>query len=395
MFIQNFTLLNEYNLKKIINVAQRSENATVLWLPGIGRTAVADALQNMTEIKNLFPDKALNNIIFAVLDINISVNFFLIQLEEVLEIYSQKQGIRAKIKDICDNGNQLIFILDNFNFSNPDLIKYIYSLRNVNRQKINFWNFAFTSEFYSNRNEPTRDTIMSHNLIKIGYYTKEESYQWLEINKIKHNVKLNEELKSQIFEFSGGIPALMRCYLRQLANNVNIEIITSSEEMMNIALDIWKRFTDKEKEVLERLELSLNFPPYKYELNYLKEQNVINEYNKINGTWIKLVVKPQESINIILKGELIIWDNLVINEHFTDKEIIILSLLLKNKGKIVSREDIGNEIWGNEANEKYSIWAIDQSISRLRKKLEHIGLPKNLIITNKGKGCTISNNVID
>ena len=39
----------------------------------------------------------------------------------------------------------------------------------------------------------------------------------------------------------------------------------------------------------------------------------------------------------------------------------------------ISREELAEVVWGDEADEKYSEWAIDKRISRLRKNLKDLG----------------------
>ena len=55
----------------------------------------------------------------------------------------------------------------------------------------------------------------------------------------------------------------------------------------------------------------------------------------------------------------------------TIKEFDILSLLLKNKGKVVSRDEILSSIWGNEELETRTI---DMHIKSLRKKINDEGI---------------------
>ena len=65
----------------------------------------------------------------------------------------------------------------------------------------------------------------------------------------------------------------------------------------------------------------------------------------------------------------------------TEKEFEILLLLLQNKGRVFSREDILNKVWNDEA---YVLdRTIDVNITRLRKKLGEYG--KN-IVTRLGYG---------
>lgn len=74
------------------------------------------------------------------------------------------------------------------------------------------------------------------------------------------------------------------------------------------------------------------------------------------------------------------------NEHtveLTKNELKILSCLIKNKGKIVSRDDLMDFMWNSD------IFVDDNNLSvnvtRLRKKLEEVGMKEN-IETRRGLG---------
>ena len=58
---------------------------------------------------------------------------------------------------------------------------------------------------------------------------------------------------------------------------------------------------------------------------------------------------------------------------------------MENSDKLRSRDEIGDTLWGKESYEKYSDWAIDQLMSKLRKKLEKLGI-KDRLATVRGKG---------
>jgi len=70
----------------------------------------------------------------------------------------------------------------------------------------------------------------------------------------------------------------------------------------------------------------------------------------------------------------------------TKNEIIIFHMLLSNKDRIVSKDELMTELWNNDeyVNEN----ALTVNISRLRSKLAEIGYP-NIIETRKGIGYRI------
>jgi DNA-binding response OmpR family regulator len=83
------------------------------------------------------------------------------------------------------------------------------------------------------------------------------------------------------------------------------------------------------------------------------------------------------------------WLTRALNERapsdLTRHEKKVLQLLKDFREDIVSREDIAKCMWGPNYLDRYSEWAIDKIISRIRKKLE-AGDSELSIITYKGEG---------
>jgi len=86
----------------------------------------------------------------------------------------------------------------------------------------------------------------------------------------------------------------------------------------------------------------------------------------------------------------LIFSGRPIEEKFTRQEYELLTYFLKDPDKVHSRDEIAEAIWGKESYEKYSDWAIDQIISKLRKKLGELGLNDNTITTVRGRGYKFS-----
>lgn len=72
-----------------------------------------------------------------------------------------------------------------------------------------------------------------------------------------------------------------------------------------------------------------------------------------------------------------------IRNELTKNEFKILQILLENKGKIVSRDDLMTRLW--ESEEFIDENTLTVNVARLRKKLAAAGLA-NMIITKKGIG---------
>jgi len=69
--------------------------------------------------------------------------------------------------------------------------------------------------------------------------------------------------------------------------------------------------------------------------------------------------------------------------ELTANELKIMKCLMKNRGKIVSREDIMNDLWDSEAFIDDNTLTVN--MTRIRKKLDEIGL-QDIIETRRGQG---------
>ena len=76
---------------------------------------------------------------------------------------------------------------------------------------------------------------------------------------------------------------------------------------------------------------------------------------------------------------------------FSRREKQLIKKLLQNKGQLVSRNTVANILRYNVTDEKYTDWALDQAIKRLRNKLLKLGLRNNLLKTVKNQGFILIN----
>lgn len=72
--------------------------------------------------------------------------------------------------------------------------------------------------------------------------------------------------------------------------------------------------------------------------------------------------------------------------ELTKNEMKIFAVLLRNKGRIVSRDDLMNELW--QSDEFVDDNTLTVNINRLRKKIEGLGI-KDFITTKRGQGYMI------
>lgn len=334
-------------LEEILGLVKLGENVTTLWMPHSARTDFA--------IKLAADDH--KNIKFFILDLSLSFEYLQKKYDE----------LKPKVLDWASKGSQATLILDNFNLDNIDWLKYIFSLRQeIAIGKLTFLFLAFESEFHAKHTQKTDMSLIYHNIIQVPYFTKEETFAWLD-GKTKN--------KEKVWNFCGGIVGLLINYLRT----------DGDLNKLHYTLEhLWGRFSERERHILKSISTTGKVPPYTFELKYMKDHNLITKDNKVIGEWVKHVVGDSAEVEILQKENELIWDGVNIETLFTDTEREIFIRLLKDVE--ISRDTVANILWGKKAIEKYSDWAIDQLFSRLRKKLDAVGIGGDKVQTLKGKG---------
>ena len=138
--------------------------------------------------------------------------------------------------------------------------------------------------------------------------------------------------------------------------------------------------TSKNSETDEALSISYGADdyitkPYNPTILLLRIQNIFKrmDFSKDDMNYDGIIVNPQ-------KGTL---DKDGKTLELTKNEMIIFTYLLRNRGKIVNRDDLMTDLWNN--NEFINDNALTVNISRLRNKLLSFGL-KDKIETRKGQG---------
>lgn len=71
------------------------------------------------------------------------------------------------------------------------------------------------------------------------------------------------------------------------------------------------------------------------------------------------------------------------NIHLTQKEYLLLELLLRNKNRILTRREIAEQVWGYDFDTGTNV--VDVYVNYLRKAIDE-GFPKRLIHTVRGVG---------
>lgn len=145
--------------------------------------------------------------------------------------------------------------------------------------------------------------------------------------------------------------------------------------------------TSRDSDIDELMSMNLGADdfvtkPYNTQILLARIEAILKRVNRSSTPQDVLEYKD---IKVNLSNGTVTYDDKII--EITKNELKILSYLIKNKGKIVSREKLMNYLWDCEMFIDDNTLSVN--VTRIRKKLEEIGL-KNIIETRRGLGYIMS-----
>lgn len=227
----------------------------------------------------------------------------------------------------------------------------------------------------------------------------------------EYSFDLSQKQKEILVKLCGGHPYLLKVCFRVLSRRKDRKYDSAELESMlrgyyeirSVARGILNVRSAKEKEVLRGVvESNVAYDhDTKDILIFLENIGIINPDSKgkysvfgkifedaitdTNGKKFDSSEDKNGSVRLDEESGAILYNGNTVEEKFTRQEYVTLSMFLENAGKLRTRDDIGDVLWGKESYEKYSDWAIDQLMSKLRKKLKDLGVASKLV-TVRGKG---------
>jgi len=291
--------------------------------------------------------------------------FFIIGMDKTL-LEKNKRVLTFLEEKEAQNPNYSFLFFFNIDFSHPQ-----------------FWNILRTK------------SVFIQNTIFHSLYKDKDTKQFINYLQAKWNLKIKKDLKQEITKNCKANFWLIKQSIRFLRNNpkATANKIFSSEQMQWRLKLLWNNFLPSEKKVFKKLFRNKRITDKieTHSLNFLLKTGWIKKNNKkykittpIFKNYIKQIL-PKNKLSLT-NNKKIYLNNVPIGKNFSKNEKKILILLLKNRGKIVSREMIAKSLWGKNWSKHYSDWAIDQTISRLRKRLKFLGFSQQSIKTKRGKG---------
>ncbi|MBI4130292.1 helix-turn-helix domain-containing protein [Candidatus Roizmanbacteria bacterium] len=296
-----------------------------------------------------------------------------------IALYMQQKGF------ICENSKVNVFI-SNIEYliqtRNSGIFPWLFKMQTDNQQL----RLIFFSELYLSRADI--DSLGSIHIVgNIRYYplySKENSRLFIEYLAAKWEMKLTDSTLHTLVKQCGGHLWILKQAVRILRDipDYPLEQLYDHEAIQYRLSSLYQSLNKEELEIIFDPH-NTKFPDRRYHLERLG----LIEKNTCTLPFLQTFVqKHWKRIQISLQDSTLLFNNIPVNQLFSRAELRVLKLFLMNKNKPLTRDEIAQELWKDAVEEKYSDWAIDQLIKRLRNKLQQLGLTAGAIKTIRSFG---------
>lgn len=324
------------------------------------------------------------------------------------------EALKALLRQAIDSGLKVVFFLGEFDelkqFAKNVFYNNIKSLWDIFKPQLHYVFLSVadltTTEITDRLGELNAATLQ--NIVYVPIRQRKGIDYLIDFFGNRLNCQFSEKEKKLIKKLCGGHPYLIKAATRIISSfdrkKTKIEdleeILTSHYEMLSVARRIFDLRAVPEKEVLSKIAKGETVP-FSDDLKRLLSLGLVEK--KKNGRCepvselFNLAIKKykkglrltsgREANGLYLDEEkgVVCYGGVPVEEKFTGQEYNVIKFFLEVPGELKTRDEISEILWGGESYEKYSDWAIDQVISKIRKKLKQLGA-RTKLVTVRGRG---------
>ncbi|MDD3648275.1 MAG: winged helix-turn-helix domain-containing protein [Candidatus Dojkabacteria bacterium] len=301
------------------------------------------------------------------------------------------------------------------------------TIRNVNKSRISYLFFVDhpIEQVFSTKEAGGLYDFINYNKKWLLPLNKEETFLLIDEFCQVFDSKLTSSQKDRIWELSGGhswyIKVLTKFFSENKINNdTQVEKIASMPTISAKGTQIWTHIPkDDKKSIIQALRnkstknldfseyientglitikgnsLSIFSPLIKHFIQeraekYLNGHNGITAEDKLEKISSSRTNRPnaeKQSLMIDIKRRAVVRDGKILQVQFSKAEFDLLKYFFENSTLSVTRDEVASILWKKDVITKYSDWAIDKIISRIRKKIEIDPKKPKYLLTLRGVG---------
>lgn len=225
--------------------------------------------------------------------------------------------------------------------------------------------------------------VFAQNRIVQTLYSPDDVARFISYLEDKFGNSVPANAGNRIMERSGGHLWFVKEIVRHMVFRETGDPFDHDDLWWRVG-ECYRGFALREQEVLTDLVLQKTVKDEEARA-YLEHTGVIRDGRIAIGLLEEYIKKQvRERTTLSLKNGSVCVGSVPVDAALSNNEKQALVCMFSGNGNIVSRETLGNDIWGDEGD--FTDWALDQLVRRLRRKLATFGVPENFIQTVKGKG---------
>lgn len=285
-------------------------------------------------------------------------------------------------------GYKVIFIIDVSSHSLPKEIELYSAWARIVEHNLNSVHTHIDSETSDLIDKGTLPAVLIQSLVTVALPDRNVGDLYIDYYTKEWNIKLPKKTREKIFEICGNDSWLIKEALRIVRRGLDLGSLRSDPNLILKARIEYELFGKSEKEAVETQLNTGRLPGNLEEIGRkLEEVNFWDKKHHIPSIIEQVIIREQAAGELFTdpKKESLMLGAIDLSKKFAPLELKILIYLYEHKNAVVKREKIADLIWGKEEDEKYSDWAIDKLISRLRARLaQYTSLYR--LVTKKGRG---------
>lgn len=355
-------LIAEHYAPLITLPIKYGENGAFFWFPRSGMS---------TTIREIFSNKAILKQFLSGLSSRLTIIQFWGPTSDKKTAasllsasgYSQLSNLHQVVSHTLDSGKEVVLILahiDDFpSQEKKQLFRQFLRLNAINPRRVHILYFSFDKPWFESLITKNPEFMtLAQNLEVVPLLKGQLLNQYITDRASHFGLPITAKLRSYLATTYGGILQITKQYLRLPHNTTNLELKLRS---------LWLALPNTYRIVIETSMTK----------KQITSTPAVQDLSKFGVLPLKLFSKH---------WSVLVHDPSQILPHLlTPEENSLLEHIRQNPNKEISRESVISLLRPN-SHENTTDWALDQTISRLRKKLARAGIDPDQLKTLKGRG---------
>ncbi|MBU0975809.1 MAG: helix-turn-helix domain-containing protein [Patescibacteria group bacterium] len=278
-------------------------------------------------------------------------------------------GVEDILRKLTSQNFKILFILyrlDNL-LPHQHVFTFLQTLRAVNPLLVSFLSTADISCLTSPEKYVKAGPLASSNIELFPLLDLEELEKTIQGFKKMYSWNIPDELLPEIYELSGGVRGLCKYICKYISDHSPKEL--NPEDLIG-----YTGIGFRTKEIYEKLVETDLIEKGSLNTNRKEILGRIGVLDKEGNLRIELL---QPYLKQAFSAEIQRYKDL------SNQERDVFQYFREHSSKIITVDEIANLLWGDEEQEKFSLWAIYKMISNLNRKIKNFGFE---IINYRGRG---------